>query len=699
MDTDVRTLLSDAAPQPSGELDVEGVVSRGARLRRVRRATITTALAVVIAATVVVVPKLVPPRPPTIVGTLLADELRGELDETFAAAVRALDLPGAAAAIVFDDGRTWTATAGIVGDEASSSVQPSTAFSLGHLTEIVTMAALADLVHEGVVTVEDRVSRWLPQLPTDATVADLLYHRSGLPDIVDLLGAEWTADPARIWTADEVLAEITAAEAPGAYAQSDTDAIVLGRLVEVADGRPLSEIVAERVLRPLSAGRVGFQPLAGTTVARPFEVAVDPSADPRVPWTAWATANEATTGMVGTAEDTARLLHALLVEEAGADHRETLLDWWSLPDERAPQRGAAGLVRGFDDGWREVWRASTSGTPGFRAGMLHIPDLNATVVVMANRGFEREAGGLGPDVPGLLDAVADVLLDATITSASSVAPGRGQVWIAGADGSDPRPLTDSPGQALPLDWSPDGRWLLVQSDRDGDWDLWLVARDGSEFRQVTNEPGMESFARFSPDGRRIAFTDNLAVDADLWVVGVDGQGMAKVAGGDGTDEWNPTWSPDGEALVFARTRRDDRSVSDLWTVRPDGGGLRRLEVGRPGLVWADWSGDGSRLLGGTVDGTLVTFLPDGKDPRAVEGVDRAWHPRWGPDGTIVFAHGGSVGSDGLLGAGPQDARDLWRVGRDDRVIPWLVRAGDQSLPVWSPDGTLVAFAETSSGGS
>lgn len=55
-------------------------------------------------------------------------------------------------------------------------------------------------------------------------------------------------------------------------------------------------------------------------------------------------------------------------------------------------------------------------------------------------------------------------------------------------------------------WSPDGRRLAFSSNRTGRYEIWIVAADGSDPRQVTDGPGDKTWPAWSPDGARILFT-------------------------------------------------------------------------------------------------------------------------------------------------------------------------------------------------
>lgn len=295
-------------------------------------------------------------------------------------------------------------------------------------------------------------------------------------------------------------------------------------------------------------------------------------------------------------------------------------------------------------------------------------------------------------VAGLVGVVASIAPRGPLTIATAT-----QVWVVDADGTRATEVTRWSSAALPMDWSPDGEWLLVQSDRDGDWDLWLIAADGTRERQLTNQPGMESFARFSPDGTAVVFTNDMAGDADLWTIGVDGDGLAPLVGGVGSQESNPAWSPDGESVLFVRTPREAPAAGELWTVGIHGTNARRVELGSP-VAWVDASRDASRLVVATAAGSLSVVQVDSMDADRLGDTAQVWHPRFLADETIVAAVGGHPLPGGLLGAGPEDARDLWLFDATGRATLLLQRAGDQALPVPSPDGSRIAFAETPEAG-
>jgi len=713
MSTELRDLLAmGAAPSPTVEsLDLERVLQRGRSIRARRRLASVAIVVGLVAGATSLTASLRTGEPPEIVGSVLTAAMAADLDAALAAAAAGQDLPGAAAAIVFADGTVWEGQSGNRGDLAASSVGPDTQFSLGHLTETVTAALIADLVATGEVTLDARADTWLRSLPSDATVGDLLFHTSGLPNVAseDGLRPAWFADPNRRWSADEVLAAgvtatgVTAAEAPGGEVRyADTDYIALGRIAELATGRSFGDLVRDRVLAPLGAEAVVVQGATSPAgpLAWPTGTSLDaPESFDLVPFPAWATGEMATNGMVATATQTARLLHDLFTSPTAAPWRSTMLDWRVSGDGRRPAEGAAGIVQGWHNGWREVWRADTGGTPGYRAATLHIPDAGVTVVIMANRGYEAEfERGFQGEGPGPLDAMADVILRATQADAQATSSGT-DVWIADADGSNPRQLTDWVGQALPMDWSPDGRFVLVQSDRDGDFDLWLAPLDGSAPIQLSNETGFETFASFSPDGRQVVFTDNMAVDADLWIVNTDGSGMRRLVGEPGMHDWLPDWSPDGATIVFTRTERGDATSGQIWSVATDGSGAHAILTGGPGYLMPRWSPDGQSLALLGHGANVFTSRPDGSELREVLADSLVWHVGWSPDGSnLVLAIGGRLESDGVLGMTPDTPRDLWTLSLQGGDLQLLIGdRADDVLPMWSPDGTRLAFSRTTDG--
>jgi WD40-like Beta Propeller Repeat len=116
-------------------------------------------------------------------------------------------------------------------------------------------------------------------------------------------------------------------------------------------------------------------------------------------------------------------------------------------------------------------------------------------------------------------------------------------------------------------WSPDGRWIAyVSQTKRAQKGLWIVRPDGRGRRHVARE-ATSTFA-WSPDGRTLAYSR------------ANGVGLVGVAGGRsralglGFAAQVTAWSPDGRLLALVGHMGDD--PDQIWTVRPDGRGLRRL---------------------------------------------------------------------------------------------------------------------------
>jgi TolB protein len=162
----------------------------------------------------------------------------------------------------------------------------------------------------------------------------------------------------------------------------------------------------------------------------------------------------------------------------------------------------------------------------------------------------------------------------------SEANGNFDVWTARADGRDRRRVTRNAALDYSASWSPDGGELVFTSDRGGNEDLYVIRVDGSGERQLTNDPGSDSGAAWSPDGARIAFarqaTDHGIATTEVWAAAPDGTHPVRLFGGDGLAAMAPVWSPDGTAVLVARTNAANGQAAGIWRANADGTDVRQI---------------------------------------------------------------------------------------------------------------------------
>ncbi len=175
-------------------------------------------------------------------------------------------------------------------------------------------------------------------------------------------------------------------------------------------------------------------------------------------------------------------------------------------------------------------------------------------------------------------------------------------------------------------WSPDGAALAFVSDRSGMPQLHLLPADGGEARQLTRfERGVGGSIAWSPDGSRIAFSakpDTEAPDlgkepyrVNRTVYRFDGIGylddevqdvylfnlatdQATRLTNDRTNNTNLRWSPDGGAILYDATMRDDATramTPELKTVDL-AGEQETVLAGWAGVGKADFTPDGKRIV-------------------------------------------------------------------------------------------------------
>ncbi len=174
--------------------------------------------------------------------------------------------PGLVLLVDTPDGQYLNA-AGVSSMEESTPMQPGDRLEIGSNSKSMTIVLLMQLQEEGVLSLDDMLSQWLPEwaekIPNgeQMTLRQLAQHTSGIWDYGDPIIGEAAADPAKleIGYAPEELVQYavdngTPDFAPGEEGQwnySNTGYILMGMIIEKAAGKSLGDLYRERIFEPL----------------------------------------------------------------------------------------------------------------------------------------------------------------------------------------------------------------------------------------------------------------------------------------------------------------------------------------------------------------------------------------------------------------------------------------------------------------
>jgi Tol biopolymer transport system component len=185
--------------------------------------------------------------------------------------------------------------------------------------------------------------------------------------------------------------------------------------------------------------------------------------------------------------------------------------------------------------------------------------------------------------------------------------------------------------------------LAFASTRTGLPQIFIANIDGTGVKQLTKMTDGACQPSWSPDGQRLVFTSPCRDDQDeypgagLWVIQADGSGLTSLPTAPGGD-FDPAWSPDGTRIAFA-SFRDNPNVPNLYLISPLGTDVQALTKGTARDSQPVWAPTGTQLIfvsqRAGIDELWILPEFDAEAQSFLRGGESDAHPDWAHDGQML----------------------------------------------------------------
>ncbi len=361
----------------------------------------------------------------TMAQTQLSPELRQRIDKVAEDALASTGVPSASVAVVKDGQIAYIKAYGNARIEPAASAKPEMRYSIGSISKQFTAAAILLLQEEGKLSLDDRVSRFIPDLTraNEVTIRQLLSHTSGYQDY-------WPQD----YVMPNMLLPVTARQIldqwarkpldfePGTKWQySNTNYVIAGVIVEKAARKPLVQFLLEKVFNPLrmqSVTNIDQEKLSESDPTGYMRYALGPLRPAPKEGKGWLFAAGE---LAMTAEDLARwdisvidqkLMKPASYQQFGTDTllKNGLGTNYGLGVDVNTQSGHRVLSHGGE-------------VSGFTAENMVFPDERVAVVVLTNQDAARASGMIAPGIAALMLATDDPATQGKLEQARKIFEG------------------------------------------------------------------------------------------------------------------------------------------------------------------------------------------------------------------------------------------------------------------------------------
>jgi D-alanyl-D-alanine carboxypeptidase len=333
--------------------------------------------------------------------------------------------PGIAVGVVEDGRLVYSRGFGYSNVARHLPVDASTQFNIGAVTAQFTTAAVLLLVQDAKLKLDDRITKYVPELTIAAnvTVAELLQQTSGLPDYTTAPGID--PDQTRQVKINDLLAAVNKMQlstTPGTtYAPNDFNFIVAGLIVERVSGVTLSDFFQQRIFLPLVmnetlyAGDTGISPSHAVGYTRTAAGKFQPARTPDPSWLLGAR------GVVSNVYDRGRWdseMPILLRVDA-------LRDMYTPGGVAGPAQFGMGWVIDRRGGKRFVWYNGE--IPGYRAINAVLPDDHIAVIVLTNA--DSHGGGVVSAPVQVAARILDIVAPPVAVHLDNAIVARAREWL------------------------------------------------------------------------------------------------------------------------------------------------------------------------------------------------------------------------------------------------------------------------------
>ncbi|MBV9216964.1 MAG: beta-lactamase family protein [Acidobacteria bacterium] len=342
-------------------------------------------------------------------GSLSADVI-AKIDKTAADALASTGVPAASVAVVKDGHVVYTNAYGSARMEPAVRAVPSMRFSIGSISKQFTATALLMLQEEGKLSLDDKVSRFLPDLTrsNEVTIRNLLTHTSGYQDY-------WPQDYVMPGMLKPVDSEFIVSQwarkpldfDPGTKWQySNTNYVIAGVIAEKVAKKPLFDFLKERIFVPLgmnSVVNIDDGPLPSSDATGYYRFALGPLHPAPKEGRGWLFAAGE---LAMTAEDLAKWDVSLIDGKLLKPDSYLQLTRDTLLKSGLDTRYGLGVSVGRQLGRRII--SHDGEVSGFTAENTIFPDDRVAIVVLTNQDAANAAGAI---TQGIAPLLFDIKLD------------------------------------------------------------------------------------------------------------------------------------------------------------------------------------------------------------------------------------------------------------------------------------------------